>query len=1232
MAISSLYAVSTAVDHEDRLQLRAAPSVESVMTAVHILHEPESSPDDRSYASRFLTAIQSSPYAWSLADSLLIAKPDINSTYFAAQTIRFKIQTCFTELQAVNYDPLRTSLINHLNQITSISDSDQQQQQQVRVIINQLSLSLAYLIILDTTWSDPLVDLMSRITDPMVKLQVMTYVPEEVVDCNAVSSTSSDPDARDARLRNVGSSRRKEVIRYLSLVSPSIMEQLTAIISPPSSLPSSPSSLDHRQKSLVYRAFASWINVLFTRDQHHPHEKTLTSGEKITDVRNKLVLVHTMFAQLIKSLNDQSAEDDEHDSAADSLAAFITCFFTTDAIQDLSCDLLSGVMTMQHLTEQQSLLLADSCTIVKSIKLLESGFNASTEAEEIDKSVNIIRVFAETADASLDLLIALIAACGPTGTTAPGLQPLSMKGSTGNPEECRSVMQRIIFLILEFVNSHYENDVAESCFTLFHRFSDSMYSLLHKNNPSYNAGSHAPPPPHHYSDAPSKMSLMSGNASNILSSDSQARERVQEFAYSVTTSLIEGLRNHSKMEEDRESVLPIEDEFRDFRSRVRELLRDVVFMVGTEGLVQHLTIQFASSCQQQQQQQAGENWEDMEVNLFLISCLVHELFDRDGNSIHDQVIGRVITEVIAALTVTDGPVMSGGHVLTLKPIRSKGDDESCKIHPQVLATACDIFSELSTWLKMRTPYLGNILSFLFHVIISSKTIPDLMIAATGALEPIIESCFAPVEESLDRRPITSDTSLQAEDLLGTDERPALISICSQLDSLSNEDAAHHLLQSAANLISSLGSKAGKTLSPQDVRIRQEELMCKLLHPHLIRLRSQISLTADPTQDLDRVTSLFRPLKLVPIQSAVPLSLESEIVHNVWPLLDSVLETFCTKSERIIERACRTLRYILRSVRPVSLIIPVTGKISMLFQSTQARHSCFLYVLSILVDEFVPSSVPGVGNTCGISVEDGEKIANWMIGLLQELSHPTFVFLTQTRIRDHPDTIDDFFRLCMRLIQKRPEMFADKFSSIKTFQDILELAYHSLEIDQREANHSVTRFLTEFFESLQDKNACAPPTCPPTTPSPFSQSSISSIGSASSSTSSLTGGELSLNLNPIEKSRLIVIENFAARLIDRTMTVSLFSLPSYFIPDFADVIYALIQLDRGKAYEWVKAFFAGPLIANKLQEAVAAAGTPDAASSLQQQIQSSFDSLISARHAKGLTQTLRSIHRLFRNNR
>ena len=1198
--MSSLFAASAAVPHEERLELTAEPSVETVLTAVRILHDPASSQEERSYASKFLTAIQSSPCAWLLADQLLIAKEyvDIQSTYFAAQTIRYKIQTCFaSELQVQQHESLRESLINHLNQIAA---SPQVGQQEIRVIINQLSLSLAYLTILDASWSDPLGSLMKQVKDPMVQLQILTYVPEEVVECN--SASSNNEDVRDARLRGVGSNRRRQVIRYLGQVSHSMIQHLTQTAKELTAITgSSESGQNHREKAMIFRAFASWIHVLFTGHEFSTSgdmagQKGMTTDQKIVDVRNKLELCCPIFFILITSLSDTKAEDDEHDSSADALTAFLSCFFHSDPVQDLACDIMSGTTSVSKLSEEQTQLLSACCGIVHGILNLDAAFISATDAEEIDKSVNIIRVFAECADASLDLLIALVAtSC--IGDSLIQVNPLNVKPDN-EPEACKSVLMSVVLRILEFVQSHYDVDVAETSFNFFHKFSDSIYSLIYKNNAPFGSGQ---APPHHYTDAPSKISVMTSNSSSILS-NSEVKARVQEFGLHVTESLIKGLRKYSQLEPDEESVLPTESEFRDFRGRVRELLRDVVFMIGAGSLVSHLTIQFMTP---------GNCWEEVEADLFFVSCLVHELLDRDGISLHDEIIIRVIENVMNATVVRD----PAGRVASLKQ----------GLHGQILATCCDIFADLAMWLKLKTFFLRDVLCFLFHVIVSSKKIPDLMIAATGALEPIIESCFAPVEESLDRR--IPDPNLAAEDLLGSDDSPALISICSELDSLSNEDAAHHLLQSAANLVSSLGSNVG-SVPPDQIRSRQEELMCKLLHPHLLRLQSHLTASADPTQDLDRITALFRPLRLVPltIPTSVNLPLDHKIQNEVWPLIESVLRMFSTKSDRIIERACRTLRYILRSVRPVLLIVPVAVVIGTLFNETSARHSCFLYVLSILVDEFVPSSqTTGSAATSSISAEDGEKIADGMLDLLQAVSNTTFQFFTGTRIRDHPDTIDDFFRLCARYIQKRPEKFAASqillYSQISKI-NVLELALLSLDIDQREANHSVTRFLTEFFESLQDKNSQLP-TCPPTTPSPFSQSS-SGVGSSSSPMSSPAN-----DVTCMEKARRLVVSEYAARLTDRVLGSCLFSLPSYFLPDFADVVFALMQLDREKAFEWFKAFFSGTGLASKLADAVAASGAEQAAS-MQQQLQTGFDSLMSARHAKTVTQTLRSMHRLFRN--
>lgn len=65
-----------------------------------------------------------------------------------------------------------------------------------------------------------------------------------------------------------------------------------------------------------------------------------------------------------------------------------------------------------------------------------------------------------------------------------------------------------------------------------------------------------------------------------------------------------------------------------------------------------------------------------------------------------------------------------------------------------------------------------------------------------------------------------------------------------------------------------------------------------------------------------------------------------------------------------------------------------------------QHSCFLYLGSILVDEYAIDSecVPG------------------LLKMLEAFIGPTFNILQQQDgLKNHPDTVDDLFRLCARYI-------------------------------------------------------------------------------------------------------------------------------------------------------------------------------------------------------------------------
>lgn len=64
------------------------------------------------------------------------------------------------------------------------------------------------------------------------------------------------------------------------------------------------------------------------------------------------------------------------------------------------------------------------------------------------------------------------------------------------------------------------------------------------------------------------------------------------------------------------------------------------------------------------------------------------------------------------------------------------------------------------------------------------------------------------------------------------------------------------------------------------------------------------------------------------------------------------------------------------------------------------HSCFLYLGSILVDEY------------------GSDCSNWdiILYMMNAFIEPTYSLLqNENCYREHPDTIDDLFRLCSRFV-------------------------------------------------------------------------------------------------------------------------------------------------------------------------------------------------------------------------
>ena len=117
--------------------LTCAPNLEMVLQVISSLYgnNENSKTESKQMASSWLESLQKSVYAWEIADQLLIKRPSIECCYFAAQTLRTKLESSFTELPLESYIPLKNSILNHLKNF----DED--------VIQTQLAISITYLII-----------------------------------------------------------------------------------------------------------------------------------------------------------------------------------------------------------------------------------------------------------------------------------------------------------------------------------------------------------------------------------------------------------------------------------------------------------------------------------------------------------------------------------------------------------------------------------------------------------------------------------------------------------------------------------------------------------------------------------------------------------------------------------------------------------------------------------------------------------------------------------------------------------------------------------------------------------------------------------------------------------------------------------------------------------------------------------------------------------------------------
>ncbi|KFQ60969.1 Transportin-3, partial [Pelecanus crispus] len=169
-----------------------------------------------------------------------------------------------------------------------------------------------------------------------------------------------------------------------------------------------------------------------------------------------------------------------------------------------------------------------------------------------------------------------------------------------------------------------------------------------------------------------------------------------------------------------------------------------------------------------------------------------------------------------------------------------------------------------------------------------------------------------------------------------------------------------------------------------------------------------------------------------------------------------------------------------------------------------QHSCFLYLGSILVDEY------GMEEGCRQGCCRGA------------LCIPTFQLLEQpSGLQNHPDTVDDLFRLAARFIQRSPVTLLRSQVMIP----ILQWAIAATTLDHRDANCSVMKFLRDLIHTGVANDVSDP-----------------------RGRSSSRGG---------------ILESWNHGIVEPS------SRPPYTLPDVAEVLWEIMQIDRPTFCRWLE---------------------------------------------------------------
>lgn len=559
----------------------------------------------------------------------------------------------------------------------------------------------------------------------------------------------------------------------------------------------------------------------------------------------------------------------------------------------------------------------------------------------------------------------------------------------------------------------------------------------------------------------------------------QNRLRQSEYAPFIVyiNRFIMAITKLCQFDPDEDSVISQDQDIHEFRANTAEIITNLMFVTTVEDFLRdnQLLINLNHKLSE-------VSWEKTEAILYLISCLV-QIMTKDDNHLRKSIFDSILTQQINNPDIQ--MILKSKQV----PITLGTDNKAGQVHPQIIATSLKIIGSLENFLADNPDYLAVAINYILTSISNSNYRKQLIKYAATALCSIMEFNA--------HRHFSSCPELLI----------IIKDLCTSLDEF-DEQAASELLKCSAFMADAI----------RDTSIK-DQFLCEIVNQNLNSLKNTLNSTTnrdetEPSKYLDRLSIIFK-------QTNIPSGTVSELKNfitlidtDLWPVIVKVLQVYASENGHAIERTCRTIRYLIRCVKPEWMISRIAETMVDLYKS-YPQNSSPIYICSILVDEFANRS---------------PEINQGLFAMLEIFCTLTFTLLnielsqqkSLLTMKSYPETIDDMMRLFNRFMRKCP----NEFLNCKALESIIELSISSLRIDHQDANSNVSKFVTSF---------------------------------------------LSLGLSKDYPHIGEVIRNvLGSRFVDAVIRACLFDIPSSLIGEEASILMTLYDFDKDLFNEWVEA--------------------------------------------------------------